>query len=168
MKKISPVLLILACASSVAFSGCDENLSKNEYATLVVNIYSEYEQKFDEIIAAIQSQQRVTADSLCDEASKIMDDMIALEPPVAFSDEDERLEDYCKNEKEKLSLQKEYMKLVKDEENITPEQKERISEITERMSVLSLNSDKFYRLVDEIAGKQLETQTEPPENLLER
>ena len=150
------LLLILS-----VFCSCgEESLSKTDYASAVVTIYGDYCDKFDEISEALQKGQRVTANTLCDEATEIMDAMIELAPPTAFKDEHEDIVGYCENEKEKLSLQKEYLEIAKDAENLTEEQKTRITELQERLSILSLQSDKLEIKVAEIAGKQLETQTE--------
>lgn len=154
---------LLMCVSAILLTGCDQGVSGEDYASQVVSLYGDYSKKFDEITQALSKGQRVTATSLCDEASEIIDEIDALKPPVAFKDEHKIISDCCKKEKEKLELQKEYLDIAKNEGHLTDEENARIKEITEKMSNLSLQSGTFYNQVQKIADKELQTQTEPAE-----
>lgn len=168
MKKITAVFLSAIVFFAVFLCGCSEkSMSKADYASAVVSLYGKYSDKFDEIITAISKGQRITAAELCDEAYSILDEMSELVPPVAFRDEHEDIVQYCKDEQEKLTLQKEYMDIVKDGKDIPEDKTERIEEIQQRLSELSLKSDKFYVKVAQIADKELEKQTEQEKNLLD-
>ncbi len=159
MKKIRHfILTVCLLFISFLFFGCEEDktLSKTEYASSVVTVYEGYSDKFDEITEAMQKGQRVTATVLCDEAATFMDEISSLAPPTAFKDEHEKIKEYSSKEKRKLELLKEYIEIAKDEANLSEEQLERISVIQEESSLLSLESDKFYALVYQIADKQLD------------
>lgn len=159
MKKYIAAAVFAVMLSTMA-TGCEENLSKEEYASKAVIIFEDYSDKFNEIVTAMGKDQRITAIKLCDEALDILDEMIALSPPAAFKDEDDEIERCCRDEKEKLTLQKEYLDLAADEDNLTDEQKQRISTIQERVGELSSRSGKFYTIVALVADKELERKPE--------
>ncbi len=151
-------------------TGCDdENLSPKEYASALVTSYDDYCEEFDLISQALSKGQNVTAQKLCDEASGMLDDIKELKAPKKLSDEQDSLKKICDNEKEKISLQKEMLEIISDgTENITDEQKTRIDEIKEELSVLSVQSDQFEKLVYSLADKYLEKKEKEPVNLLDQ
>ncbi len=169
MKKRIVWFCIFSVLCTLLFTGCgDDNLSPQEYASALVTSYDDYCKEFDRISEALSKGQNVTAGKLCDEASEMLDDMTELKAPKKLSDEHDSLKTICKNEKEKLSLQKELLEIISDgEENITDEQKTRIEEIKEKLSVLSVQSDKFEKLVYDLADKYLEKKDNKPVNLLD-
>lgn len=150
----------------ISLTGCEKNMSRTDYASSVLNIYSEYTKKFDEIYDAVQGGQTVTAGKLCDEASDILKKMTDLNPPQVFKDEHKKVVKCCDDENEKLSLQKELIELSKNASSLTQEQQERANEITNRMQELSAKSGDFEQIVEVIAGKQLETQATTDKNML--
>ena len=158
MKKkliLSLLSCLFLCVTVTLLGGCDEGISGKDYASQVVSLYGDYSHKFDEISQALTKGQRVTATSLCDEASEIIDEIAALEPPVAFKDEHKIISACCKKEKEKLDLQKEYLEIAKNEDNLTDEENARIKEIQEKMGELSLQSGTFYNQVQKIAEDKI-------------
>ncbi len=167
-KKILLSLLVglFLVTSAALFTGCSEGMSGTDYASEVVSLYADYSKKFDEITDALANGQRVTATSLCDQAAEIIDQIDALEPPVAFKDEHKVISECCKKEKEKLDLEKEYLEIAKDEDNLTDEQNARLDEVKEQLSELSVQSEKFYAEVENIAGKALQTQPHDDKNLV--
>ncbi len=171
MKSLNSILpaVIMTVIILFMFGSCGEaetTMSKTDYASSVVSLYSQYSKKFDEISTAIQNEQRVTISRLCDDAEVILDDMKALLPPLAFKDEHKRISKCCDDEKEKLELQKEYITLLKDNAEMTDKEKERKKEIEDRMSELSAKSDSFYAEVDDLAKQQLPTQTTADRNMV--
>lgn len=168
LKNIIPVA-VMTVVMLFMLGGCGEtekSMSKADYASSVVLLYSQYSDKFDEISTAIQKGQRVTITNLCDEAEVILDDMQALKPPLAFKDEHKKISKCCDYEKEKLELQKEYIGLLKDTAEMTDKEKERQKEIEDKMSELSVKSGNFYNEVDNLAKQQLQTQTSSDGNMV--
>ena len=155
---------LFLCAFTLLLGGCSEGTTATDYASQVVTLYGNYSDKFNEITEALTRGQSVTAVSLCNEAAEIIDEIDALEPPIAFKDEHKVISECCKKEKEKLDLEKEYINISKEDGALTDEQQKRVDEITERLSDLSLQSGSFYNAVDKIAGKVLNTQTEAANN----
>ena len=95
MKSLNSILpaVIMTVIILFMFGSCGEaetTMSKTDYASSVVSLYSQYSKKFDEISTAIQNEQRVTISRLCDDAEVILDDMKALLPPLAFKHEHKR------------------------------------------------------------------------------
>ena len=171
MKALNSILpaAIIAVIMLFTLGSCGEvetTMSKTDYASSVVSLFSQYSKKFDEISEAIQKGQRVTISKLCDDAEVILDDMKALIPPIAFKDEHKRISKCCDDEKEKLELQKEYITLLKDDAELTDKEKERKTEVEDRMLQLSAKSGNFYVEVDDLAKQQLPKQTTADRNML--
>lgn len=170
MKKLSVCFCALVLLSAVVLTGCgDKKLSAKDYASELITAYDDYCNEFDSISEALTKGQNVTAGKLCDEASELLDDMIALEAPKKLSEDHKNITKICESEKEKLSLQKELLDIISEgTENLTDKQETRIQEITDRLSVLSLESDKFEIQVKKVADKYLEKQESEPVNLLDQ
>ncbi|MDO5558878.1 MAG: hypothetical protein Q4F95_04710 [Oscillospiraceae bacterium] len=162
----SIIAVLITVALMFSLNSCEQNMSRSEYASEVVTIYTEYSDKFEEIYEAVEAGQRVTAAGLCDEALDILKKYDDLKPPQVLKDEHEKIKQCCSDENEKISLQKELLELSRDTKELSEQQQSRLAEITNRMQELSSKSALFEETVDLIAGKELETQTTTDRNML--
>ncbi len=148
------------------FSSCEEILTRTEYASNVISIYSEYEKASKSVSEKASVGNIEKAEEFNEEAIGLLDKIINLNVPFAFKDEHEKLSEICENEKEKLNSAMELLKLIQDTTEMTKEKQEKIDELNEKARVAAQKASGLYSQIQLIADKQLEKNVTTPQNLL--
>lgn len=149
-----------------AFSSCEEVLTRTEYASEVITIYSEYEKVSKSVAEKASVGNIEKAEEFNKEAIVLLDKIINLNVPFAFKDEHEKLSEICENEKVKLNFAMELLKLIQDTTELTKEKQEKIDELNKKARVAAEKASGLFEQIQLIAEKQLEKNVTTPQNLL--
>jgi hypothetical protein len=150
----------------VTLSSCEEVLTRTEYASDVITIYSEYEKVSKNVAEKASVGNVEKAEEFNKEAIELLDKIINLNVPFAFKDEHEKLSEICENEKSKLNSAMELLKLIQDTTEMTKEKQEKIDELNEKTRVAAEKAYGLYNQIQSIADKQLKKNVTTPQNLL--
>lgn len=162
MKKLNSFFAAFAAALMVFMvSGCSDSeyVSGTQYASDLADLYIGYSEVFDQITEALENERTVTAVELCNQAKKILDAMSDLKHPVSFNEDHKVIVQCCENEKRKIDLEKEYLDMAQQGGSLTDEQKQKLQDITDELSLLSAKSGLLGQQVDRIASERLETKS---------
>lgn len=158
IKKTIAVIICLLSALAL-LCGCQDKLSREEYASQLVEHYSTYEICADSIGSLATNKQIVAARTKLEEAEKTLNEIKELVPPSSYSDEHEKICEGCDNEMTRMNAALELIELSLKTDSLSDEDSNRITELQNIATESLEKSNQFYDLVNTIAEKELEKES---------